>query len=132
MSISDKLMVRYYDFCSDAELRKTRIRLRQKNNSAFEIGAILITQPRSKRTIGNWNARFFFSREALSEADLPHICTVPMNRHGRLQLPYSQGFAIQKSRAEGVELINAAVQLTREIHSALPPARDSEGGNPCE
>jgi tyrosyl-tRNA synthetase len=110
MSISDKLMVRYYDVLLGRELPKDANPFEAKKQLAFEIVQTYHSAEVAQRTLADWNARF--SEKRLDEADLPTFAAVADESVTVVAAAYSQGFAIQKSRAEVSRLIKqGSVQL---------------------
>jgi tyrosyl-tRNA synthetase len=103
MSISDKLMVRYYELLLGRELPKDANPFEAKKQLAFEIVQTYHSAEVAQRTVGDWNARF--SEKRLDEADLPTFAAVTDESVTVVAAAYSQGFAIQKSRAEVSRLI---------------------------
>jgi tyrosyl-tRNA synthetase len=110
MSISDKLMVRYYEVLLGRELPKDANPFEAKKQLAFEIVQTYHSAEVAQRTLADWNARF--SQKRLDEADLPTFATVTDESVTVVAAAYLQGFAIQKSRAEVSRLIKqGSVQL---------------------
>jgi tyrosyl-tRNA synthetase len=110
MSISDKLMVRYYEVLLGRELPKGANPFEAKKQLAFEIVQTYHSAEVAQRTLADWNARF--SEKRLDEADLPTFAAVADESVTVVAAAYSQGFAIQKSRAEVSRLIKqGSVQL---------------------
>jgi tyrosyl-tRNA synthetase len=110
MSISDKLMVRYYEIVLGRELPKDANPFEAKKQLAFEIVQTYHSAEAAQRTLADWNARF--SQKRLDEADLPTFAAVTGESVTVVAAAYSQGFAIQKSRAEVSRLIKqGSVQL---------------------
>jgi len=110
MSISDKLMVRYYELLLGRELPKDANPLEAKKQLAFEIVQTYHSAEVTQRTLGDWNARF--SGKRLDEADLPAFAAVTDESVTVVAAAYSQCFATQKSRAEASRLIKqGSVQL---------------------
>jgi tyrosyl-tRNA synthetase len=110
MSISDKLMVRYYELLLGRKLPKDANPFEAKKQLAFEIVQTYHSAEVAQRTVGDWNARF--SEKRLDEADLPTFAAVTDESVTVVAAAYSQGFAIQKSRAEVSRLIKqGSVQL---------------------
>ena len=110
MSISDKLMVRYYEVLLGRELPKDANPFEAKKQLAFEIVQTYHSAEVAQRTLADWNARF--SEKRLDEADLPTFAAVTDESVTVVAAAYSQGFAIQKSRAEASRLIKqGSVQL---------------------
>jgi tyrosyl-tRNA synthetase len=113
MSISDKLMVRYYEVLLGRELPKDANPFEAKKQLAFEIVQTYHSAEVAQRTLADWNARF--SEKRLDEADLPTFAAVTDESVTVVAAAYSQGFAIQKSRAEVSRLIKqGSVQLDGE------------------
>jgi tyrosyl-tRNA synthetase len=110
MSISDKLMVRYYQVLLGRELPKDANPFEAKKQLAFEIVQTYHSAEVAQRTLADWNARF--SEKRLDAADLPTFAPVTDESVTIVAAAYSQGFAIQKSRAEVSRLIKqGSVQL---------------------
>jgi len=110
MSISDKLMVRYCEVVLGRELPKDANPFEAKKQLAFEIVRTYHSVEVAQRTLADWNARF--SEKRLDEADLPTFAAVADKSVTIVAAAYSQGFAIQKSRAEVSRLIKqGSVQL---------------------
>ena len=110
MSMSDKLMVRYYEVLLGREVPKDANPFEAKKQLAFEIVQTYHSAEVAQRTLADWNARF--SEKRLDEADLPTFSAVADESVTVVAAAYSQGFAIQKSRAEVSRLIKqGSVQL---------------------
>ncbi|HWY49917.1 MAG TPA: tyrosine--tRNA ligase [Chthoniobacterales bacterium] len=110
MSISDKLMVRYYEVVLGRELPKDANPFEAKKQLAFEIVQTYHSAQVAQRTLADWNARF--SEKRLDEADLPTFAAIADESVTVVATAYSQGFAIKKSRAEVSRLIKqGSVQL---------------------
>jgi tyrosyl-tRNA synthetase len=110
MSISDKLMARYYEVLLGRELPKDANPFEAKKRLAFEIVQTYHSAEVAQRTLADWNARF--SEKRLDEADLPAFAAVAGESVTVVAAAYSQGFAIRKSRAEVSRLIKqGSVQL---------------------
>jgi len=110
MSISDKLMVRYYEVVLGRELPKDANPFEAKKQLAFEIVQTYHSAEVAQRTLADWNARF--SEKRLDEADLPTFAAIADESVTVVATAYSQGFAIKKSRAEVSRLIKqGSVQL---------------------
>src|SRR5881396_455425 len=71
MSISDKLMARYYEVLLGRELSKGADPFEAKKQLAFEIVQTYQSAEVAQRTLTDWNARF--SEKRLDEAELPAI-----------------------------------------------------------
>ncbi len=110
MSISDKLMVRYYEVLLGRELPKGANPFEAKKQLAFEIVQTYHSAEVAQRTLADWNARF--SDKRLDDADLPAFPAIADEFVTVVAAAYSQGFAIKKSRAEASRLIKqGSVQL---------------------
>jgi tyrosyl-tRNA synthetase len=110
MSISDKLMVRYYEVLLGRELPKDANPFEAKKQLAFEIVQTYHSAEIAQRTLADWNARF--SEKRLDEADLPKFAAMADESVTVVAAAYSQGFAVNKSRAEVSRLIKqGSVQL---------------------
>jgi tyrosyl-tRNA synthetase len=110
MSISDKLMVRYYEVLLGRELPKDANPFEAKKQLAFEIVQTYHSAEIAQRTLADWNARF--SEKRLDDADLPTFAAIVDESVTVVAAAYWQGFAIQKSRAEVSRLIKqGSVQL---------------------
>jgi tyrosyl-tRNA synthetase len=113
MSISDKLMERYYEVLLGRELPKDANPFEAKKQLAFEIAQTYHSAEIAQRTLADWNARF--SEKRLDEADLPTFAPMVDEAVTVVAAAYSQGFAIKKSRAEVSRLIKqGSVQLAGE------------------
>ncbi len=113
MSISDKLMGRYYEVLLGRELPKDGNPFEAKKQLAFEIVQTYHSAEIAQRTLADWNARF--SEKRLDEADLPTFAPMVDEAVTVVAAAYSQGFAIKKSRAEVSRLIKqGSVQLAGE------------------
>ena len=110
MSISDKLMVRYYEVLLGREMPKDANPFEAKKQLAFEIVQTYHSAEIAQRTLADWNARF--SEKRLNEADLPTFTAITDESVTVVAAAYSQGFATKKSRAEVSRLIKqGSVQL---------------------
>jgi len=110
MSISDQLMVRYYELVLGRDLPKDANPLEAKKQLAFEIVQIYHSATAAEKTLSDWNARF--SQKRLDEADLPGFAAVSDQAVAIVAAAYAQAFAIQKSRADASRLIKqGSVQL---------------------
>jgi tyrosyl-tRNA synthetase len=103
MSISDKLMVRYYEVLLGRELPKDANPLEAKKQLAFEIVQTYYAAEVAQRTLTDWNARF--SEKRLDDADLPSFTAVTDESVTIVVAAYSKAFGIEKSRAEVSRLI---------------------------
>src|ERR1700720_2752642 len=110
MSISDKLMVRYYEVLLGRELSKGADPFEAKKQLAFEIVQTYHSAEVAQRTLTDWNARF--SEKRLDEADLPTFAAVVDESVTVVAAAYAQAFALKKSRAEVSRLIKqGSVQI---------------------
>jgi len=103
MSISDRLMARYYELLLARELPKSAEPLASKKELAFEIVRTYHSPEIAEKTLADWNARF--SEKRLDEAELPRFAAKTGQIVGLVVDVYSQAFATQKSRAEASRLI---------------------------
>jgi len=110
MSISDKLMVRYYEVLLGRELSKGADPFEAKKQLAFEIVQTYHSAEVAQRTLTDWNARF--SEKRLDEAELPAIPAMADESVTLVTAAYIQAFALKKSRAEVSRLIKqGSVQI---------------------
>ena len=110
MSISDKLMARYYEVLLGRELATGTNPFEAKKQLAFEIVQTYHSVEVAQRTLADWNARF--SEKRLDGADLPTFAAVTDESVTVVAAAYSEGFAIKKSRAAVSRLIKqGSVQL---------------------
>ena len=110
MSISDKLMVRYYEVLLGRELLKGADPFEAKKQLAFEIVQTYHSAEVAQRTLTDWNARF--SKKRLDEAELPAIPAIVDESVTVVAAAYAQAFALKKSRAEVSRLIKqGSVQI---------------------
>jgi tyrosyl-tRNA synthetase len=113
MSISDKLMVRYYEVLLGRELLKGADPFEAKKQLAFEIVQTYHSAEIAQRTLTDWNARF--SKKRLDEAELPAIPAMADESVTVVTAAYAQAFALKKSRAEVSRLIKqGSVQIDGE------------------
>jgi len=110
MSISDKLMARYYEVLLGRELSKGADPFEAKKQLAFEIVQTYHSAEVAQRTLTDWNARF--SKKRLDEAELPAIPAMADESVTVVTAAYAQAFALKKSRAEVSRLIKqGSVQI---------------------
>ena len=110
MSISDKLMARYYEVLLGRELSKGADPFEAKKQLAFEIVQAYHSAEVAQRTLTDWNARF--SEKRLDEAELPAIPAIVDESVTVVAAAYAQAFALKKSRAEVSRLIKqGSVQI---------------------
>jgi tyrosyl-tRNA synthetase len=113
MSISDKLMVRYYEVLLGRELLKGADPFEAKKQLAFEIVQTYHSAEIAQRTLTDWNARF--SKKRLDQAELPAIPAMADESVTVVTAAYAQAFALKKSRAEVSRLIKqGSVQIDGE------------------
>ncbi len=103
MSISDKLMARYYEILLGQKLPKGASPVDLKRQLAVEIVQTYHSAAVAEKTLADWNARF--SEKRLDEADLPAFAAIGDEAVALAVAAYSQGFAIKKSRADVSRLI---------------------------
>jgi tyrosyl-tRNA synthetase len=110
MSISDKLMVRYYEVLLGRGLSKGADPFEAKKQLAFEIVQTYHSAEVAQRTLTDWNARF--SERRLGDAELPAIPAIADESVTVVAAAYAQAFALKKSRAEVSRLIKqGSVQI---------------------
>ncbi len=110
MSISDKLMARYYEVLLGRELSKGADPFEAKKQLAFEIVQTYHSAEVAQRTLTDWNARF--SEKRLDEAELPAIPAIVDESVTVVAAAYAQAFALKKSRTEVSRLIKqGSVQI---------------------
>jgi tyrosyl-tRNA synthetase len=110
MSVSDKLMARYYEVLLGRELSKGADPFEAKKQLAFEIVQTYHSAEVAQRTLTDWNARF--SEKRLNEAELPAIPAIVDESVTVVAAAYAQAFALKKSRAEVSRLIKqGSVQI---------------------
>jgi tyrosyl-tRNA synthetase len=114
MSISDKLMARYYRLLLERPLDKDEHPMEAKKELAFEIVETYHSRAAALQARDDWNARFGKGR--LATADLPEF--LPSTEEFGSDLltvvygAYSQSFGIEKSRSDIRRLIlGGSVQL---------------------
>jgi tyrosyl-tRNA synthetase len=113
MSISDKLMMRYYEVLLGRELLKGADPFEAKKQLAFELVQTYHSAEVAQRTLTDWNARF--SKKRLDEAELPAIPAMADESVTVVAAAYAQAFALKKSRAEVSRLIKqGSVQIDGE------------------
>ena len=110
MSVSDKLMARYYEVLLGRELSKGADPFEAKKQLAFGIVQTYHSAEVAQRTLTDWNARF--SEKRLDEAELPAISAIVDESVTVVAAAYAQAFALKKSRAEVSRLIKqGSVQI---------------------
>jgi tyrosyl-tRNA synthetase len=103
MSVSDKLMVRYHEVLLGQDLPKDANPFELKKQLALEIVQTYHSAAVAQKTLADWNARF--SEKRLDEADLPAFAASTDEAVALAVAAYSQGFAVNKSRADVRRLI---------------------------
>src|SRR5215831_8624054 len=106
MSISDELMVRYYELLLRRPASKDMHPLEAKKQLAFEIVQTYHSTHAAKRTLDEWNTRF-------SKRDLEHVDLPPFSPTERRDLTavtlvsdvYRKVFQLEKSHSEVSRLI---------------------------
>jgi tyrosyl-tRNA synthetase len=103
MSIWDRLMARYYEVLLGQDLPKDANPFELKKQLALEIVQTYHSAAVAQKTLADWNARF--SEKRLDEADLPAFAASTDEAVALAVAAYSQGFAVNKSRADVSRLI---------------------------
>jgi tyrosyl-tRNA synthetase len=106
MSISDELMVRYYELLLGRALPTGMHPLEAKKQLAFEIVQTYHSPAVAGKTLDEWNTRF--SKRNLERADLPTFSPAERERLTLVTLvsnAYREVFSLQKSRSEVSRLI---------------------------
>lgn len=103
MSISDKLMSRYYELLLGRELPKGADPFDSKKQLAAEIVKTYHSADVAQKTLAEWSARF--SEKRLEEAELPMFEAKNDQIVALVVDIYSQAFTTQKSRTEASRLI---------------------------
>src|SRR5437667_12512902 len=103
MSISDKLMARYYELVLGRDLPKGANPLEAKKQLAFEIVQTYHSAAVAQKTLADWNARF--SEKRLDAAELPVFEAMADEAVTVVVTAYLRAFATKKSRAEVSRLI---------------------------
>jgi tyrosyl-tRNA synthetase len=113
MSISDKLMARYYQLVLGRDLLKTSNPFEAKKQLAFEIVQTYHSREAAEKAREEWNARF--SKRRLDEAGLSTLAAFADEAVAVVVAAYLRGFKIKKSRAEASRLIKqGSVQVDGE------------------
>ena len=115
MSISDKMMARYYSLLLGRELPADLHPLEAKKQLALEITATYHTGEVAQKTLDDWNHRF--SEKRLSEANLPELAASENVNDviGIVTAAYEKAFGITKSRTDVRRLITqGSVQIDGE------------------
>ena len=106
MSISDKLMERYYPLLIGQAPPAGAPPFDAKKQLAFEIVKIYHSAAIARKTLDEWNTRF--SRRDLQRAELPTFSATPLDKFDAVSLVsrvYREAFNIQKSRSDASRLI---------------------------
>jgi tyrosyl-tRNA synthetase len=111
MSISDEVMVRYYELLLGREVPAGARPLEAKKQLAFEIVQTYHSSAAAQKTLDEWNTRF--SKRDLEHANLPHV---PLGNYSNLAdlvgVTFQNAFGINKSRTQVRRLIEqGSVQL---------------------
>lgn len=113
MSVSDELMAKYYSLLLGRELPKEVNPVEAKKQLAFEIVQTYHSREAAEKTREEWNARF--SKRRLEDAKLPSFSARADEAVALVVSAYSEGFRMDKSRAEASRLIKqGSVQLDGE------------------
>ena len=106
MSISDKLMARYYPLLIGKAPPAGAHPLDAKKQLAFEIVQTYHSTAIARQTLDQWDTRF--SKRDLEHADLPMFSTTApgkLDAVSLVSLVYREAFKVQKSRSEASRLI---------------------------
>ena len=106
MSISDKLMERYYPLLIGQAPPAGAPPFDAKKQLAFEIVKIYHSAAIARKTLDEWNTRF--SRRDLQRAELPTFSATVRDKFDAVSLVsrvYREAFNIQKSRSDASRLI---------------------------
>ena len=106
MSISDKLMERYYPLLIGQAPPAGAPPFDAKKQLAFEIVKIYHSAAIARKTLDEWNTRF--SRRDLQRAELPTFSAAPLDKFDAVSLVsrvYREAFNVQKSRSDASRLI---------------------------
>src|SRR5881396_1608943 len=106
MSISDKLMERYYPLLIGQAPPAGAPPFDAKKQLAFEIVKIYHSPAVARKTLDEWNTRF--SRRDLQRAELPTFSATALDKFDAVSLVlsvYRETFNVQKSRSEASRLI---------------------------
>ena len=106
MSISDKLMERYYPLLIGQAPPAGAPPFDAKKQLAFEIVKIYHSAAIARKTLDEWNTRF--SRRDLQRAELPTFSATPLDKFDAVSLVsrvYREAFNVQKSRSDASRLI---------------------------
>src|SRR5438034_786285 len=106
MSISDKLMERYYPLLIGQAPPAGGPPFDAKKQLAFETVKIYHSAAIARKTLDEWNTRF--SRRDLQRAALPTFSATPLDKFDAVSLVsrvYREAFNVQKSRSDASRLI---------------------------
>ena len=106
MSISDKLMERYYPLLIGQAPPAGVPPFDAKKQLAFEIVKIYHSAAIARKTLDEWNTRF--SKRDLQRAELPTFSATPLDKFDAVSLVsrvYREAFNVQKSRSDASRLI---------------------------
>jgi tyrosyl-tRNA synthetase len=106
MSISDKLMARYYELLLRRSPTAGMHPLEAKKQLAFEIVQTYHSPAIAQKTLDGWTMRF--SKRDLEHAELPTFSASGLDQHDLVTLvwtAYREAFGLEKSRSEASRLI---------------------------
>ncbi|HEY0369699.1 MAG TPA: tyrosine--tRNA ligase [Chthoniobacterales bacterium] len=110
MSISDKLMARYYELLLQRQVPADVHPLEAKKQLGIELVSTYHSAAEANKAADEWTARF--SEKRLSDADLPAFTAEPADAITIISAAYAQAFNIAKSRSDARRLIEqGSVQL---------------------
>jgi len=110
MSISDELMVRYYDLLLGRTLPAEIHPLEAKKQLGAHIVQTYHSAAAAAKVVEDWNARF--SEKRLGDTDLPEVNSLGEDVIAAVVTSYATAFGITKSRADARRLVEqGSVQL---------------------
>ncbi len=110
MSISDELMVRYYDLLLGRTLPAEIHPLEAKKQLGAHIVQTYHSAAAAGKVVEDWNARF--SEKRLGDTDLPEVNSLGEEVIAAVVTSYATAFGITKSRADARRLVEqGSVQL---------------------
>jgi tyrosyl-tRNA synthetase len=110
MSISDELMVRYYDLLLGRTLPAEIHPLEAKKQLGAHIVQTYHSAAAAAKVVEDWNARF--SEKRLGDTDLPEVNSLGEDVVAAVVTSYATAFGITKSRADARRLVEqGSVQL---------------------
>ncbi|MDQ3625859.1 MAG: tyrosine--tRNA ligase [Verrucomicrobiota bacterium] len=110
MSISDELMVRYYDLLLGRTLPAEIHPLEAKKQLGAHIVQTYHSAAAAAKVVEDWNARF--SEKRLGDTDLPEVNSLGEEVIAAVVTSYATAFGITKSRADARRLVEqGSVQL---------------------